>query len=203
MIRVPSKILPPKLKTVLKNYGFAKREIAIKVDSAATVYGNTHAPEYDNFDYSYAIMVNLSNGVTDDLQTGMNPTEHKTVSLNKDDVIVEGDKHAHYASLTMNSETFSKHFPPEVQQQLKEPNRKPMTEGVFAAKKILAEIKSLERRIAGNYLEQLEHGMKEVHDALKHLEKNETVRKMLQEIEHMEHEYDTYMIQELDKIEPL
>ena len=155
----------------------------------AQVSGSNHAPQYDNFDYSYAVMLNLNNGTTHDLQTGMMMNESKSVALNEGDVLIEGDKHAHYASITVNQDTFNHYFQSAAETK---------------AAKIAAEIRSLESRLmTANYVQQLEDGLKQVHDALKHLEKTETVNRMLHEIEQMEKDYETFMIKVMDEVEPL
>jgi len=187
-MKIPSKSLPQHLKNVLKEYGFNKREIEVKVDNSAKVYGSNHAPEYDNFDYGYAVMVDLNGGVSHDLQSGMKPNEQKSVPLNKNEVLIDGDKHTHYATLTMSQETFDKSF-----QQTK-------------AASLRAEIAALEKRAASgtNYVEQLEEGIKKIEDALKHLDSHSyAVTKMKEDLKHLNQDHDKFMTELMDQVEPL
>ena len=110
MSKIPSKSLPRSLKDLLKHNGFNKREIEVKIDNSTRVSGSNHAPEYDNFDYGYTVMLNMGGGNPVSLQTGMSPNDSKTVALNKGEVVIDGDKHAHYATLTMTQETFNDYF---------------------------------------------------------------------------------------------
>jgi len=70
---------------------------------------------------------------------------------------------------------------------------------------VLAEIEKIERHLtAANYIEQLEHGITEAKDALKHLDRDDMhVRKMLDELQHIEKDYGEFMKRVMDIVEPL
>ena len=111
-MKIPTKSLPVAIKKTLSNGGFSKREIEVKVKSETKAHGSMHAPEADNFDYGYTWKVNVNGGSEEDLQHGLKMNESKEVQIGNNEVVVDGDKHANYATLTVNSETYDKYFKP-------------------------------------------------------------------------------------------
>lgn len=190
-MKIPAKALPDNLKRVLKGYGFNRREIGVEIKPEDKVYGNTHAPEYDNFDYSYALLFNLGNGTTNNLQAGLAPNDSKSVSLTKNEVLIDGDKHSHFATLVMSQETFDQNFKPETK---------------AAMSRVHAEIKELEMKLGasvGQYFEELEDGIKKIEDAIKHLNKSDAVKKMKEDLEHLQKDHQKFMVELMDQVEPL
>jgi hypothetical protein len=111
MQSVQSKNLPDFLKRHLKTRKFSKRTISVDIKSSVSVYPNQHAAEYDNFDYSYHDLADVSSGsVKTDIQEKGSNGKSFEKSLSKGEIIISGDRLNGYASLTMNQETFNKYF---------------------------------------------------------------------------------------------
>lgn len=110
MSEVQKKNLPDFLKRHLKERKFNKLKIKVDLKDVARVYPNQHAPQYDNFDYSYYDLADLNTrSVQSDLQNGVK-SEHKEVHLDQGKVLITGDRISGYAYLFMNEDTFNKHF---------------------------------------------------------------------------------------------
>lgn len=89
---------------------FTKRDVSVRVADSEQIGGSMHAPQYDNFDYSYYILVDLKSRSVEFPQKGLQPNQTKSVRIEDDQFLVYGNKLENYASLTCNSNTFDKHF---------------------------------------------------------------------------------------------
>lgn len=110
--KILSKNLPDFLLSSIKRNQkkFTKREISCDIKDSVQVGGSMHAPEYDNFDYSYYMVVDLKSRSVSFPQDGLQPNDSKSVRLENDQFLVYGDKMSGYASITCNSATHDKHF---------------------------------------------------------------------------------------------
>jgi hypothetical protein len=108
--RIKSKNLPNEVKRILKNNRFSKREIKLEISNSIQAYANQHAPQYDNFDYSYQVIVNIKNGQITDIQKGLEGNQTKEHTLNDNEVAISGDRVSGYATLKCNFDTFEQNF---------------------------------------------------------------------------------------------
>lgn len=156
MQKVQTKYLPDSLKSHLKSRKFSKREISVDIKDVTPIHQNQHAPEYDNFDYSYYDSMNLkTRELQSDLQKELHPSVSKTTSksvhLNDGDVIISGDRLSGYATLSMNENTFNQYF----SQDIKTVNK--MLKGAVLELLNLKQAKvSLEQGVSGLLIRDLE-----------------------------------------------
>lgn len=110
--KITTKNLPEFLvKSIKANQRvFTKREVFCSVKDAVQISGSAHAPQFDNFDYAYDMVVDLKSKSVTFPQNGLSPNQTKTVNLHEDEFLVSGDKLQNYASITCNSLTYEKHF---------------------------------------------------------------------------------------------
>jgi hypothetical protein len=168
MTKVKSKDLPKALKNYLNDRKFKSREISIDISDVGHLRSNDHAPEYDNFDYSYFDVMNLKSGkvekdVNSDLTKQFKATKSSQLgkkSLLTDEVLISGDRLDGYASLTMSQNTFDRYFGDlgKVEKMLK-------------GSSLLREIEKMERRFAGTvdyheYMKQHPRSKKKPNDPM-------------------------------------
>jgi hypothetical protein len=99
--KVQVSALAPRLAAAVKART-KKRQIYLSRKTSVTVSPSTHAPEYDNFDYSYYVQIDLASGRATDLRLGMEPFPKgtdKTVQLTSTIAVLSGDKNSGYAHL--------------------------------------------------------------------------------------------------------
>lgn len=102
---IETKSLPVFLKSALKRRGFSKRKISVTIRNESNVPRLDHAPQFDNFDYSYADLVNVHTKISKtDLQKDVK-SDYMPVSLADGDILISGDRLSKWANLYMNKKT--------------------------------------------------------------------------------------------------
>jgi len=110
MKQLKFKDLPVKLQNHLKSRKYKSRQISVSFGNSVNLSPNLHAPEYDNFDYSYVDSFNLNTGKSDlDINSHLKQDLEKK-NIAEDQVVITGDRLHGYAALMMTESTFDKNF---------------------------------------------------------------------------------------------
>lgn len=81
----------PRVKDAIRGLT-KKRVIYVTRAETATVSASNHAPEFDNFDYSYALQLDIPSGRTFDLKRGMKQGTDKTIPLTATSAVIKGER---------------------------------------------------------------------------------------------------------------
>jgi hypothetical protein len=101
--KTPTNQLPPVLKDLLRKMKFKGRSVYMNQKDQVEISASMHAPEFDNFDYSYYLVFDTKTGRSYDPRQGMERMgKPKTLNLDSSTVVVRGDQHSNYLSITVH-----------------------------------------------------------------------------------------------------